>query len=250
MVPRVWLGRFWGACRNETWTAILSLLLLVLHLSCLNVKHHNLGSGNCSCIAHALQNAQLMSLSFVVEGCTSAFDVVFLSVLADLAKTTTERVTCFSVLYGMGALGHAIAICLSAGILRWELQNYALVWLSMSIAMASVMILVLLCIPETLPSAQAKSRPQKLTLPRLMTSTAVQMRYLVSNRFLQIWLTAVFIKSLAAGLGGQVLQWYSFSIPLTIFGAKWVDRISEACSSYSFDWTSFMYIIKGFVLNR
>lgn len=143
----------------------------------------------------------LMSLSFVVEGCTSAFDVVFLSVLADLAKTTTERVTCFSVLYGMGALGHAIAICLSAGILRWELQNYALVWLSMSIAMASVMILVLLCIPETLPSAQAKSRPQKLTLPRLMTSTAVQMRYLVSNRFLQIWLTAVFIKSLAAGLG-------------------------------------------------
>ena len=37
--------------------------------------------------------AQLMSLSFLVEGCTSAFDVVFLSVLADLAKTTTERAT-------------------------------------------------------------------------------------------------------------------------------------------------------------
>lgn len=150
-------------------------------------------------VLHGSQS--LMSLSFLVEGCTSAFDVVFLSVLADLAKTTTERVTCFSVLYGMGALGHAIAIYLSAGILRWQLQNYAAVWLAMSIGMACVMLLVLVCVPETLPSAQAKSRPQKLTLPRLMTSTAVQMRYLVSNRFLQIWLTAVLFKSLAAGLG-------------------------------------------------
>ena len=112
-----------------------------------------------------------------------------------------NQVTCFSVLYGMGALGHAIAIYLSAGILRWQLQNYAAVWLAMSIGMACVMLLVLVCVPETLPSAQAKSRPQKLTLPRLMTSTAVQMRYLVSNRFLQIWLTAVLFKSLAAGLG-------------------------------------------------
>eukprot|EP00435_Cladocopium_sp_Y103_P031209 s378_g7.t2 len=150
-------------------------------------------------VLHGSQS--LMSLSFLVEGCTSAFDVVFLSVLADLAKTTTERVTCFSVLYGMGALGHAIAIYLSAGILRWQLQNYAAVWLAMSIGMACVMLLVLVCVQETLPSAQAKSRPQKLTLPRLMTSTAVQMRYLVSNRFLQIWLTAVLFKSLAAGLG-------------------------------------------------
>lgn len=142
-----------------------------------------------------------MSLSFLVEGCTSAFDVVFLSVLADLAKTTTERVTCFSILYGMGALGHAIALCLSAGILRWELQNYAPVWLCMSLGMGVVMMLVLSCVPETLPSA-AKSRSQKLTLHRLVTSTAVQMRYLLSNRFLQIWLTAVLFKSLAAGLGG------------------------------------------------
>ena len=120
--------------------------------------------------------------------------------------------TCFSVLYGMGVLGHAIAIYLSAGILRWQLQNYAAVWLAMSIGMACVMLLVLVCVPETLPSAQAKSRPQKLTLPRLMTSTAVQMRYLVSNRFLQIWLTAVLFKSLAAGLGSWLFSLVQFFV--------------------------------------
>ncbi|CAK9037388.1 unnamed protein product [Durusdinium trenchii] len=150
-------------------------------------------------VIHGSQS--VMCMSFIVEGCTSAFDVVFLSVLADLAKSTTDRVTCFSVLYGVGAFGHAIALCFAARILRWELKNYAPVWVAMTMGMAGVTMLVLLCIPESLPSAQAKLRPQKLTLSKVMTSTAVQMRFLISNRFLQIWLTAVLFKSLAAGLG-------------------------------------------------
>ena len=150
-------------------------------------------------VVHGSQS--VMCMSFIVEGCTSAFDVVFLSILADLAKSTTDRVTCFSILYGMGAFGHAIALWLAAHILRWELQNYTLVWVAMTIAMSCIMMLVLLCIPESLPSAQAKLRPQKITMAKIMTGTAVQMRFLISNRFLQIWLSAVLLKSLAAGLG-------------------------------------------------
>ena len=51
-----------------------------------------------------------MSLSFLVEGCTSAFDVVFLSVLADLAKTTTERVTAWWLAGIFSILNHVLEI--------------------------------------------------------------------------------------------------------------------------------------------
>lgn len=167
----------------------------------LGLSGFTLAFGLFALVATVHGSSTVMSLSFLVEGGTSAFDVVFLSVLADLAQSTTERVTCFSLLYGVGALGHTVALWMAARILKLELVSYTLVWLLMAFAMMGVMLLVLLCIPETLPAAQAKSRPQKLTLPRLVTSTVVQMRFLISHRFLQIWLTAVLLKSLAAGLG-------------------------------------------------
>ncbi|CAJ1398240.1 unnamed protein product [Effrenium voratum] len=145
----------------------------------------------------AIRGSQsVMALSFVIEGSTSAFDVVFLSILADLTRTTTERVTCFSALYGVGALGHAFAMWMAGRILKWELQNYAAVWLAMAANMASIIVLVLCCIPESLPTVTKA----QLTASRLISSTAVQMRFLLSSRFLQVWLLAVLFKSLAAGL--------------------------------------------------
>ena len=71
----------------------------------------------------------------------------------------------------------------------------------MASAMATLIIYVMVYVPETLPSAlrSKHSKPKSLYV-QLVGHSIEQMQFLVSSRFLQIWLVAVLFKSLASGL--------------------------------------------------
>ncbi|CAE7193149.1 kif19 [Symbiodinium necroappetens] len=157
-----------------------------------------------------------ISLCFFLEGATSAFDVVFLSMLADTAKSPAARVTSFSLYYATGAFGNAIAIGIFVEEMSWEVRDFGLTWASMSLAMAMLILYVLAYVPETLPSAMLlKSKHSKLKAPhvQLMGQAIEQIQFLASSRFLQIWLLAVLFKSLASGLSS-----INASFTLAVYG--------------------------------
>ena len=77
---------------------------------------------------------------------------------------------------------------------------------------------VLACVPETLPSAMlSKSKHSKLKAPhvQLMGQAIEQIQFLASSRFLQVWLLAVLLKSLASGLSS-----INASFTLAVYGWK------------------------------
>ncbi|CAE7289852.1 kif19 [Symbiodinium sp. CCMP2456] len=163
-------------------------------------------------------SSSAISLCFFLEGATSAFDVVFLSMLADTAKSPAARVTSFSLYYATGAFGNAIAIGMFVEEMSWEVKDFGFTWASMSLAMAMLILYVLAYVPETLPSAMLlKSKHSKLKAPhvQLMGQAIEQIQFLASSRFLQIWLLAVLLKSSASGLSS-----INASFTLAVYGWK------------------------------
>ncbi|CAE8701773.1 unnamed protein product [Polarella glacialis] len=153
----------------------------------------------------------IVSLCFFLEGATSAFDVVFLSMLADLTPSrSAARAAAFSSYFSVGALGSATAARLAVVVLRLQLRSYTVVWLLVGAAMAAVTVLFFCVVSETLgPEAKARAaaRDRGLLSRRGYARTAVAnilapAKLIASSRFLQLWLGALLLNSLSSGILG------------------------------------------------
>eukprot|EP00928_Gymnodinium_smaydae_P087970 TRINITY_DN72132_c0_g1_i1.p1 TRINITY_DN72132_c0_g1~~TRINITY_DN72132_c0_g1_i1.p1 ORF type:complete len:503 (-),score=115.02 TRINITY_DN72132_c0_g1_i1:47-1555(-) len=175
----------------------------------------------------ALHSFNLVVFCFFIEGATNAFDVVYMSMIADLTPLT-DRAAAFTAYFLCGALGTMLAQLASVGILRLRLASYGGVWFALSAVLALDALFVWLFVPETLalPSATAAKDDESPTLPlapgascddaaadaapsalAAVPSTACEvaaapLRLLGSEPFLRWWLASVICTGLAAGLSG------------------------------------------------
>lgn len=144
----------------------------------------------------------LVVTCFVIEGVTSAFDVVYLAILSDLQQNPTERASAFSAYFAIGALGDVGAQLVASKILRQQLTSYDVVWSCMAFVLIVNTSLVWMFVEESLPPnavGESVEDPAKLrSLQSTRQLLAAPMK-LVRDPFLQRWELALMLTSLANG---------------------------------------------------
>lgn len=176
--------------------------------------------------------ASLVALCFFVEGSSSAFDVTYLSMLADMTPSPAERTAAFSAYYLVGALGQAAAELLAVKILRLSLASYTGVWICFCFALVGNFVLVAYSVRESLhPSSggTARSQLRRYSLWALVPDAKAAAKELrgpvemvIVDRFLRLWLLSMSLISLTSGLWST-----QASFTLAVYG--WRPGDLQAC---------------------
>jgi len=148
----------------------------------------------------------LVVACFFIEGATNAFDVVYMSMIAD-TTTSADRSTAFAAYFFCSATGTIVAQVASVGLLRLCLESYASVWFALFVVLAADVAFVRACVPETLVVHEGHSEGQPALAALSLLRGPFQL--VASARFLRLWLLSVLLTNLASGLSGVLA---SFSI--------------------------------------
>jgi len=145
----------------------------------------------------------LVSGVFFIEGATNAFDVVYMSMIADMT-TSADRATAFAAYLACSAGGQVAAQLLAVAVLRMCLESYAAVWLALSAVLVADVLFARCSVAETLaasgsggPRGAARGGWGWRTAPAVLLGP---LRLALSAPFLRAWLLSVLLASLAAGL--------------------------------------------------
>lgn len=173
---------------------------------------------------------RLVTLCFLIEGATNAFDVVYMSMIADMtpsgdARTEADRSTAFSAYFICNAGGQVVAQLLSVWLLRKRLESYAAVWVVLFFALVVDVLFVWCYLPETLALPDGKEGASKAALT-VLSIIKGPFQLVSSEPFLRMWLLSVILTNLAAGLPAVLA---SFSI--AVYG--WSPGDLQACTWFS-----------------
>eukprot|EP00421_Protoceratium_reticulatum_P039763 CAMPEP_0168431630 /NCGR_PEP_ID=MMETSP0228-20121227/38484_1 /TAXON_ID=133427 /ORGANISM="Protoceratium reticulatum, Strain CCCM 535 (=CCMP 1889)" /LENGTH=400 /DNA_ID=CAMNT_0008445751 /DNA_START=69 /DNA_END=1267 /DNA_ORIENTATION=+ len=149
--------------------------------------------------------SELLLPGFVIEGATNAFDVIYMSMLAD-ATATADRTAAFSLYFFCSAASQVVAQVASVGILRMCLESYATVWLTLALLLLADVLFVQCAVWETLVLPAEHDGQAIISVRSLVQGP---FRLVMSTHFLRIWLLSVVFTGLAAGLSAVLA---SFSI--------------------------------------
>jgi len=181
----------------------------------------------------SLHSYSLLFLVFFIEGATNAFDVVYMSMIADITSTA-DRATAFAAYFACSAGGQVAAQLLSVGILRMCLETYLAVWLALSVVLAADVLFAWFSVVETLSTPRhdsfhdgpcsswglhaAESAVPRVRDHRCNPSVPLALHVLwdpfqlvLSAQFLRLWLLSVLLTSLAAGLS-SILAAFSIGV--------------------------------------
>lgn len=156
-------------------------------------------------LQRAAHNHALVVLCFFIEGSTNAFDVVYLSMIADMTGVA-ERANAFAVYFFCSNTGQVVAQLLSVKILRMCLESYVAVWLGLFLVLAADVLFVWAAVHETLAP---EGRREGKALLTAWGAAKAPLELVMSARFLRLWLLSSAFLSFAAGLSGVFA---SFSI--------------------------------------
>ena len=171
------------------------------------------------------QTTPIVWLCFFVEGATGAFDVTFLSMLADMTAHGEERARVFSAYFAVSAVGEATAQLLAVLILKQHLRDYTLVWLGLATLLICDIFLVTLTIGETMPRKQTTASPVWQRALKALGGPCA----LASEPFMRRWLLALWLSALATGVtaieasftiaayGWEPGDWQSLAWPSHVF---------------------------------
>mmetsp|Transcript_101373 Transcript_101373/g.322025 ORF Transcript_101373/g.322025 Transcript_101373/m.322025 type:complete len:482 (-) Transcript_101373:128-1573(-) len=160
---------------------------------------------------------RVMSVVFLIEGATNAFDVVYMSMIADMTSPA-DRATAFAAYLACSAGGQVAAQLLAVGILRLCLESYACVWLILSAVLAVDVLFARCLVAETLASPSHGGLSRKMGSPSPPAALQVVLdpvRLVLRAPFLRLWLLSVLLANLAAGLSSVQA---SFSIAVYGWG--------------------------------
>mmetsp|Transcript_83445 Transcript_83445/g.131417 ORF Transcript_83445/g.131417 Transcript_83445/m.131417 type:complete len:466 (+) Transcript_83445:92-1489(+) len=141
----------------------------------------------------------IVAVCFFIEGATNAFNVVYMSMLADVSYVT-DRASAFAAYQMTGAASQVLAQLISVSILRTRLTTYTQVWLVQCAVLVFDVLFVWYATRETLTQLhdQKEQKIKNLTLDIIKGPFEL----LRSERFLWIWLLSVMIMNLGNGLSG------------------------------------------------
>lgn len=178
------------------------------------------------------ESTHLVALCFLLEGATGAFDITYLSMLADLAPDQNDRSRLFTAYYSVAALGSVAAQLASVFILRQKMDDYTRVWSMLATILFANFVFVFLFVGESLSTAKDMHPLQALTngarSSRRFSATsalrvlAAPLQLVRANRFLSVWVLGVSLGHLASGLS-------SIEASFTLAAYGWKPGDWQAC---------------------
>lgn len=170
------------------------------------------------------QNTHLLAFCFIVEGATGAFDITYLSMLADLAPNERDRSKLFTAHYAVGSCSSVMAQLASVSILRRQIDDYTRVWSFLALALLATLAFVFVFVGESLPTAKGRGGSAGcLSRTSLLNSLAAPLRLVLRHRFLSFWLVGISLGHLAHGLSN-----IEASFTLAAYG--WMPGDLQACT--------------------
>lgn len=184
-------------------------------------------------ISVEIHSFYLVAFCFVIEGATNAFNVVYMSMLADLTLVA-DRASAFAAYQMTGAVSQVLAQLLSVRILRMNLASYATAWFLLFILLLFDVIFAWYTIRETLKESEKTPKNQERRASSVtMDIITGPFQLLRSERFLCWWLLSLMITNLGAGLGG-VLASFTIAVygwhPGDYQAFTWISQLLRAGS--------------------
>lgn len=178
-----------------------------------------------------LHSFYVVAFCFVIEGATNAFNVVYMSMLADVTAVA-DRASAFAAYQMTGAVSGVLAHLVSVRILRMNLTSYATAWFLQFVVLALDVLFAWYAIPETL------SKPENAPTDKRESSAAMDIikgpfQLLRSERFLCWWLLSLMVTNLGGGLS-SVLASFTIAVygwhPGDFQAFTWVNQLLRAGS--------------------
>lgn len=221
-----------------------------------------------SSLSHRFHSFPVMAVCFLIEGATNAFNVVYMSMLADSTQVS-DRASAFAAYQMTGAASQVLAQLASVSILRRNLTSYATVWFLQFVLLAADVFFAWYAIRESLLSLMPGHHDIKL-VPMTLDIVKGPFQLLRSEAFLRLWLVSVVVSNLGAGLSGilasytiavygwlpgdyQSLSWISkclqtgsLAVLSPLMNTHWRPASIAMLQTTSSFWTSFLQVFAPF----